>query len=310
MRACITETYAEAGMLPERGYTSAVQGRYDVAKAAAAGGRPGALADWLSGELAAMPPRFHRWFLGKFAEPGAWHAARLAYARSMAAWSAVGHAVGLGDRHGENILMDEVRGPRGRLGGGWRKRGSPGVIVAQMCSVSEVLPRPRSPATLLSPTTRHRAQASGEAVFIDFSCLFDRGLTLAAPEVVPFRLTQNVIDGFGVAGHEGAFRRAFEATLGVLRAHAETVLSVLEPFVHDPLVEWRKDARGGGAEGVAAVAADIMATTEGRLKGTLLGALSAPCSPLGVEGHAHRLIAEATALENLSRMYIWWQAWW
>jgi hypothetical protein len=124
MRACITETYAEAGMLPERGYTNAVQGRYDAAKAAAVGGRPGALADWLSGELAAMPPRFHRWFLGKFAEPGAWHAARLAYARSMAAWSAVGHVVGLGDRHGENILMDEVWwfGWFGWLGGGWQQQ--------------------------------------------------------------------------------------------------------------------------------------------------------------------------------------------
>jgi len=31
--------------------------------------------------------------------------------------------------------------------------------------------------------------------------------------VVPFRLTQNMIDGFGVAGQEGVFRRAAEITL-------------------------------------------------------------------------------------------------
>ena len=42
--------------------------------------------------------------------------------------------------------------------------------------------------------------SSGDAVHIDFSCLFDKGLTLAQPEMVPFRLTHNVIDAFGVAG--------------------------------------------------------------------------------------------------------------
>ena len=34
--------------------------------------------------------------------------------------------------------------------------------------------------------------------------------------MVPFRLTQNLVDGFGVAGFEGAFRRAAEVTLQVV----------------------------------------------------------------------------------------------
>jgi len=51
----------------------------------------------------------------------------------------VGHIVGLGDRHGENLLLDSV---------------------------------------------------SGDIVHVDFSCLFDKGITLQQPEVVPFRLTQ------------------------------------------------------------------------------------------------------------------------
>ena len=40
-----------------------------------------------------------------------------------------------------------------------------------------------------------------------------QGLTLAQPEVVPFRLTQNMIDGYGVSGIEGVFRRTAEITL-------------------------------------------------------------------------------------------------
>lgn len=51
------------------------------------------------------PPLLHRWFLGKWTEPAAWLAARLAFTRTAAVWSMVGHMVGLGDRHGENILV-------------------------------------------------------------------------------------------------------------------------------------------------------------------------------------------------------------
>lgn len=40
-----------------------------------------------------------------------------------------------------------------------------------------------------------------------------QGLTLEMPEMVPFRLTQNLVDGFGVSGYEGVFRRCAEITL-------------------------------------------------------------------------------------------------
>lgn len=33
--------------------------------------------------------------------------------------------------------------------------------------------------------------------------------------MVPFRLTQNLVDAFGVSGYEGVFRRACEVTLQV-----------------------------------------------------------------------------------------------
>lgn len=35
---------------------------------------------------------------------------------------------------------------------------------------------------------------NGECVHVDFDCLFDKGLNLARPEVVPFRLTPNMVD--------------------------------------------------------------------------------------------------------------------
>lgn len=51
---------------------------------------------------------------------------------------------------------------------------------------------------------------------------------------------QNMVDGLGVTGYEGVFIRVCEITLSVLRSHRESLMSVLETFIHDPLVEWTK----------------------------------------------------------------------
>jgi serine-protein kinase ATM len=53
-----------------------------------------------------VPRTMHKFFLDRFREPGAWFEARLAYTRSTAVNSMVGHIIGLGDRHGSNILID------------------------------------------------------------------------------------------------------------------------------------------------------------------------------------------------------------
>jgi hypothetical protein len=43
----------------------------------------------------------------------------------------------------------------------------------------------------------------------------------------------------GPLGVEGMFRRSCEITLRVLRAQSATLMSVLRPFVYDPMVTWR-----------------------------------------------------------------------
>ena len=56
------------------------------------------------------PPVFHEWFIEVFPEPSAWLTSRLAYTRTAAVMSMVGYVLGLGDRHGENILLDQNNG--------------------------------------------------------------------------------------------------------------------------------------------------------------------------------------------------------
>lgn len=55
---------------------------------------------------------------------------------------------------------------------------------------------------------------------------------------MPFRLTQNIIDGFGMNGIDGVFRRCAEETLRVLRERSDVILMILEVFKHDPLQQW------------------------------------------------------------------------
>ncbi|KAF8659134.1 hypothetical protein AX16_001904, partial [Volvariella volvacea WC 439] len=142
--------------------------------------------------LPLFPPVLHEWFIEAFPEATAWLASRLTFSRSAAVMSMVGFILGLGDRHCENILLD---------------------------------------------------QNTGDVVHVDFNCLFEKGKNLETPERVPFRLTQNIIDGFGVTGVEGIFRTACEVTLQLLRDNKDPLMSVLDAFIHDPLVEWEDEKR-------------------------------------------------------------------
>ncbi|XP_045816356.1 serine/threonine-protein kinase ATM isoform X4 [Trifolium pratense] len=81
-------------------------------------------------------------------------------------------------------------------------------------------------------------QTTAEVVHIDLGVAFEQGLMLKTPERVPFRLTRDVIDGMGVTGVEGVFRRCCEKTLSVMQTNKEALLTIVEVFIHDPLYKW------------------------------------------------------------------------
>eukprot|EP00253_Pinus_taeda_P006903 PITA_06903 len=81
-------------------------------------------------------------------------------------------------------------------------------------------------------------QITAEVVHIDLGVAFEQGLMLKTPERVPFRLTRDIIDGMGVTGVEGVFRRCCEETLSVMRTNKEALLTIIEVFIHDPLYKW------------------------------------------------------------------------
>ncbi|KAF9560300.1 serine/threonine-protein kinase M1 [Mortierella alpina] len=98
-------------------------------------------------------------------------------------------------------------------------------------------------------------ERTGDTVHVDFNCLFEQGKTFPKPEKVPFRLTNNMVDAMGLSGYDGVFRASCELTLQVLRENSESLIAVLEGFLHDPLVEWSKGKKRGQQLQQAAIAA-------------------------------------------------------
>ncbi|XP_031628998.1 serine/threonine-protein kinase Smg1 [Contarinia nasturtii] len=92
---------------------------------------------------------------------------------------------------------------------------------------------------------------TGEILHIDYNVCFEKGKTLRVPEKVPFRMTPNLQEALGVTGIEGTFRLACEHVLKTLKKGRETLLTLLEAFVYDPLVDWAvaEDTIGGAGGG-------------------------------------------------------------
>lgn len=203
-------------------------------------------------------PVLREYFSSKFTTPVSWYDSRTKYTRGMAASSMVGHVLGLGDRHCNNILLDEF---------------------------------------------------TGEPVHIDFGVAFDQGRRLPIPETVPFRLTRDVVDGFGILGVKGSFSKLSECAFQVLRDHKDNILAILDLLKWDPLYSWsispirrtRLQEQNLGSRGIGAQEDGAESTFAIR---TVIDKLDA--RELSVEAAVRELIQEATNEKNLCLIYGGW----
>ncbi|KAK9466961.1 hypothetical protein V1512DRAFT_225198 [Lipomyces arxii] len=148
-------------------------------------------------------------------------------------------------------------------------------------------------------------EVNGYALHVDFSCLFDKGLDLEVPELVPFRLTQNMVDALGPYGYDGPLRRCSEVTLRILRDSAEFLLPVLETFLHDPLLEWLS-VKNPARKGSASSPEEALSRIDKRLKGILAN----DSFPLSIEAQTDSLLLTATDPGKLAGMYVGWCSFW
>ncbi|CAN1141584.1 Serine/threonine-protein kinase TOR [Linum perenne] len=81
---------------------------------------------------------------------------------------------------------------------------------------------------------------SGKILHIDFGDCFEASMNREKfPEKVPFRLTRMLVKAMEVSGIEGTFRNTCENVMQVLRTNKDSVMAMMEAFVHDPLINWR-----------------------------------------------------------------------
>lgn len=206
------------------------------------------------------------WLASRSAED--WLGRRTNYTRSLAVMSMAGYILGLGDRHPSNVMLDRHSSKILHIDFGdcfevctpWRAGEAATALTSGAAYRPPHVPRtapPRRPwpSRRLHPPLRPPAQV---AVHRD-----------KFPEKIPFRLTRMLVaamevravrlgdgecegssagastpptphpSGRQVSGVEGSFRSTCVAAMGVLRRNKDSVMAMLEAFVHDPLINWR-----------------------------------------------------------------------
>ncbi|KAK8751728.1 hypothetical protein OTU49_009992 [Cherax quadricarinatus] len=83
-------------------------------------------------------------------------------------------------------------------------------------------------------------QLSGKIIHIDFGDCFEVAMTREKfPEKIPFRLTRMLINAMEVTGIDGTYRMTCESVMSLIRRNKDSLMAMLEAFVHDPLLNWR-----------------------------------------------------------------------
>lgn len=85
---------------------------------------------------------------------------------------------------------------------------------------------------------------TGQVVHIDFGDCFEVAMHREKyPERVPFRLTRMLTFAMEVSNIDGSYKISCEAVMRVIRDNKESLMAVLEAFIHDPLLNWRLGRR-------------------------------------------------------------------
>jgi ataxia telangiectasia mutated family protein len=217
-----------------------------------------------------LKPVFQNFFYERYKSPGELFERRYAYILSVAVSSMIGYILGIGDRHVQNILIDE---------------------------------------------------STAEIIHIDFGVAFELGKCLPHPELIPFRLTRDIIAPMGVSGVDGIFRRNCEKTMEILRENEKTIMTILEVLLYDPTYQWSLGAEQAKriqlesdsvdsqecevSEHQDTMASRALQRIQAKLKGIVENNL---VNYPSIEGQVQFLIQQATSNELLCRLFRGWQA--
>lgn len=159
---------------------------------------------------------------------------------------------------------------------------------------------------------------TSELIHIDFGVTFDQGKVLRTPELIPFRLTRDIIDGMGIMGTEGIFRVSCENVLSLLRDNSNLIMTLVEVLIHNPLFNWiiplnkiqinKDDSIDDEKIPLTKKTIDssrILLQTQRKLRGIETN----DGVSLSVKSQVIQLIADAQKMDNLSKLFPGWGSW-
>ncbi|EAN33071.1 Phosphatidylinositol 3- and 4-kinase family protein [Theileria parva strain Muguga] len=80
---------------------------------------------------------------------------------------------------------------------------------------------------------------NGDMVHVDYDCLFDKGLKLLIPELVPFRLTPIILHNLGTNVNVcGLYYNNSLSFYEMLTTNKEIIKLILYNFILDPMIKW------------------------------------------------------------------------
>lgn len=83
------------------------------------------------------------------------------------------------------------------------------------------------------------SRKTGQVVAIDFGCAFGIGTQiLPIPELVPFRLTSQILNVIKPFEESGLLKLCMVKTLRTIRVNKDVLLSLMDVFIHEPTTEW------------------------------------------------------------------------
>lgn len=162
---------------------------------------------------------------------------------------------------------------------------------------------------------------TAELIHIDFGIAFEQGKILPHPELVPFRLTRDMVAPMGVCGVDGVFRKTCEKMLDILRNNEKTLTTILEVLLYDPMYSWTLstkqaqrrqnvfDDEESSEESSTDEERNSMASRALlRVQAKLKGQADDSSGYSSIEGQVDSLIQKATSTLLLSQLFRGWQA--
>ncbi|KAL7721047.1 non-specific serine/threonine protein kinase [Entamoeba marina] len=162
---------------------------------------------------------------------------------------------------------------------------------------------------------------TAEVVHIDFGMVFEYGKLLPVPEVVPFRLTREIVSGMGPLGINGPFLTCCENVMNVLRNGIDYIMAVLEALLFTPPKRWndtldtrkfkniQSDKSNENVQSDDSKNENIKSSESVliRCREKLCGIEKGQY--LSVRGQVIEIISQAMDKNNLEKMFHGWTAW-